>query len=81
MRRWEYMALELQLDGEYQVRDASGNWSKQRGPHVEWRTGAQSMQDALRDLGSNGWEMGGVAPSTQNFSCHILYFKREISAS
>jgi hypothetical protein len=70
--------VELQLQGEYQVRDATGNLQKRRGPHVAWRSGAQSMADALRDFGSNGWEMCGVAPSTQNFSCHILYFKREI---
>jgi hypothetical protein len=36
------------------------------------------MQDALRDYGANGWEMCGVAPSTQNLACHIVYFKRPI---
>jgi hypothetical protein len=75
------MAVEFQLDGEYEVRDTYGNAHKQRGPHVSWRTGAQSMQDALRDLGANGWEICGVAPSTQNFSCHIVYFKREAPGS
>ena len=78
MTRWEYMAVEFQLDGAYQVSDGRGRWQKQRGPHVLWRTGAQSMHDALRDFGSNGWEMCGVAPSTQSLSCHILYFKRPI---
>jgi len=68
----------LQLQGEYQVRDASGNWLKRRGPHVAWRTGAQSMDDALRDFGWNGWELCSAAPSTQDLACHILYFKREI---
>jgi hypothetical protein len=80
VRRWEYMAVELQLDGDYQARDARGNVHKQRGPHISWRSGAQPMQEALRDCGANGWEMCGVAPSTQNFLCHILYFKREIVA-
>jgi hypothetical protein len=78
LARWEYTAVEFQLDGEYQMRDAGGNWHNQRGPHVSWRTGTQSMSDALRDLGANGWEMCGVAPSTQNLSCHIVYFKREL---
>jgi hypothetical protein len=77
---WEYRAVELQLVGQYEVRDHAGNWRKQQGPHVAWRTGAQSMDDALRDFGSNGWEMCGVAPSTQNFTCHILYFKRAVQA-
>lgn len=81
MARWEYMAVEFQLEGEYQVKDANGNSQKHRGPHVAWRFGGQSMQDALRDFGSNGWEMCGVAPSTQKISCHIAYFKREIPAS
>jgi hypothetical protein len=45
---------------------------------VAWRTGAQSMDDALRDLGWNGWELCSAAPSTQHSACHILYFKREI---
>jgi len=72
------MAVEFQLDGEYQIRDVNGNLYKQRGPHVSWRTGAQSMDDALRDFGINGWEMCGVAPSTQNLSCHIVYLKREM---
>jgi hypothetical protein len=79
--RWEYMAMEMQLEGDYEVKDAYGNWHKQRGPHVIWRTGAQSMHDALHEIGSNGWEMCGVAPSTQNFSCHILYFKRMMPGS
>ncbi|HEY2594625.1 MAG TPA: hypothetical protein VGK33_12070, partial [Chloroflexota bacterium] len=78
--RWEYMAVEFQLDGEYEVKDAHGYAHTQRGPHVTWRTGAQSMQDALRDFGANGWEMCGVATSTQNFSCHIVYLKRELPA-
>jgi len=78
--RWEYTAVEFQLDGEYQARDAAGILRKQRGPHVIWRTGGQSMQDALRDYGANGWEMCGVAPSTQNLACHIVYFKRPIPA-
>ncbi len=77
MRSWEYMTVEFQLDGEYQVRDVNGYMHTQRGPHVSWRTGAQSMLDALREFGASGWEMCGVAPSTQNFSCHIVYFKRE----
>ena len=76
MPRWEYMAVEFQLMGDYEVRDAYGNRHKQTGPHVAWRTGPQSMPDALRTFGLDGWEMCGVAPSTQNFSCHILYFKR-----
>jgi hypothetical protein len=72
------MAVEFQLDGEYETRDAYGNRHTQRGPHVTWRTGAQSMQDALTNFGANGWEMCGVAPSTQNLACHIVYFKREL---
>ena len=76
---WEYRAVEFQLDGEYEVDGAYGNRQKRRGPHVNWRTGGQSMQDALQDLGSKGWEMCGVAPSTKNFSCHIVYFKREVA--
>lgn len=79
MRRWEYMAVEFQLDGEYERRDATGNLRKYRGPHIVWRSGAQSMQDALRDFGSNGWEMCGVAPSTKSFDSHIVYLKREIA--
>jgi hypothetical protein len=70
--------VEFQLGGEYQIRDASGNWQKRRGPHVAWRSGGQDMHDALRDFGLGGWEMCGVAPSMQNLSCHIAYFKREI---
>jgi hypothetical protein len=79
MTRWEYRAVEFLLDGEYQVRDAYGNWQKQHGPHVSWRTGGQSMQDALQDLGSNGWEICGAAPATKNFASHILYFKRALA--
>jgi hypothetical protein len=75
------VAVEFQLDGEYEMSDMRGNRYKQRGPHVMWRTGAQSMHDALRDFGVNGWEMCGVAPSMPNFSCHIVYFKRELSGS
>ncbi len=78
MPHWEYLTVEFQLDGEYEVRDAHGYTHKQRGPHVSWSSGAQSMPDALRGFGANGWEMCGVAPSTQNFSCHIVYFKRLI---
>jgi hypothetical protein len=78
VRRWEYMTVEFQLEGEYEARDFNGNLHKLRGPHVSWRTGAQSMNDALRDFGANGWEMCGVAPSTQNIACHITYFKREL---
>jgi hypothetical protein len=78
---WEYMAVEFLIDGEFKVRDARGNWTKRRGPHVVWRTGEQSMHDALRNFGLSGWEMCGVAPSTQNFSCHILYFKRVIQGT
>jgi len=78
---WEYMTVEFQLDGEYEVRDSIGHLQKRHGPHVTWRTRAQSMPDALREFGLNGWEMCGVAPSTQNFSCHILYFKRPMLAS
>ena len=81
MTRWEYMEVEFQLDGEYQVPGTQGKWQKRNGPHVTWRNGAQSMHDALRDFGLNSWEMCGVAPSTQNFSCHILYFKRAIPGS
>jgi hypothetical protein len=75
------MAVEFQLSGEYQARDARGNMHTQKGPHVQWRTGGQSMRDALQEFGMNGWEMCGVAPSTQNLSCHILYFKRELPAA
>jgi hypothetical protein len=78
MARWEYMTVEFLLDGEYQIKDARGNTRKQRGPHVAWRTGAQPMQNALRDFGMNGWEMCGVAPSTANIASHIVYFKRQI---
>jgi hypothetical protein len=39
------------------------------------------MPDALRDFGANGWELCAVAPSSQNFSSHILYFKREMPTS
>jgi hypothetical protein len=81
MRRWEYMTIEFVLGGEYQVRDAYGNSHKRQGPHVSWRTGAQSMQDALHDFGMNGWEMCGVAPSTANFGAHIVYFKRMIAGT
>jgi hypothetical protein len=79
--RWEYTAVEFQLFAEYQVRDAAGNWHKQRGPHVTWRSGGQSMLDALRAFGADGWEMCGVAPSTKNFACHIVYLKRQLPAS
>jgi len=72
------MAVEFQLDGEYKIRDANGALLKQHGPHVNWRSGAQAMRDALREFGWNGWEMCGVAPSMPNFSCHILYFKRTV---
>jgi hypothetical protein len=78
MRRWEYMAVEFQLAGDYEVRDARGNTHTQKGPHVAWRTGSQSMRDALQEFGLNGWEMCGVGPSTQNVATHILYFKREL---
>src|SRR3954452_7658804 len=71
--RWDYRAVEFQLDGEYEITGSDGRRQKLRGPHVTWRSGGQSMQDALCDLGSNGWEMCGVAPSTQNFLCHIVY--------
>ena len=81
MAHWEYRAVEFQLDGEYEVHDANGNKQKLRGPHVAWRSGQQSMHDALQDFGSNGWEMCGVAPSTQNFSCHIVYLKRKVSGT
>jgi hypothetical protein len=73
------MAVEFILDGDYEFKDARGNWQKRRGPHVAWRSGAQDMHDALRDFGLNGWEMCGVAPSTQNLASHIAYFKREIA--
>lgn len=76
-RRWEYMAVELQLEGEFTARDARGLVHKEHGPHFSWRSGDQAMRDALRDFGANGWEMVGVAPSTKDFQCHILYFKRE----
>jgi hypothetical protein len=81
MARWEYMTVEILLAGEYEIRDARGNSHKQRGPHVAWRSGAQPMQDALREFGMNGWEMCGVAPSTANFAAHIVYFKRQIAGS
>jgi len=77
MPLWEYMTVEFVLDGEYQIRTATGGSQKLRGPHVAWRSGAQSMQDALRDFGLNGWEICGVAPSTANFASHIVYFKRQ----
>jgi hypothetical protein len=81
VKRWEYMTVEFQLGGEYEVRHPNGSHQKVQGPHVAWRSGAQSMQDALRDFGWNGWEICGVAPSMQNLSCHIVYFKRELQAS
>ena len=81
MARWEYMTVEFLLDGEYEISDRGRSSHKQRGPHVAWRTGAQPMQDALRDIGMNGWEMCGVAPSTANFASHIVYFKRLIPGS
>jgi hypothetical protein len=77
-RRFEYMAVELQLEGDFTARDNRGLMHKQQGPHFSWRGGDQPMRDALRDFGANGWEMVGVAPSTKDFLCHILYFKREI---
>ena len=72
------MAVELQLDGDFKTRDFRGNVRNEHGPHFSWRSGDQPMRDGLRDFGANGWEMVGAAPSTKDFLCHILYFKREI---
>jgi hypothetical protein len=71
------MAVEFELSGEYQVIDASGKRQTLHGPHVTWTTGSQSIHDALRGFGWNGWEICGVAP-THNFARHIVYLKREL---
>jgi hypothetical protein len=93
MTKWEYKSVRLERTGTKE--DFGFSWT-----YTPWETatggaGKQLLDPALKELGSEGWELAGVIPSdlwaeaggransshgVRAISC-TLVFKREVQSS
>lgn len=89
MTRWEYKSVRLERAGTKE--DFGFTWTYTPWELMTDKSGKQSLDPALKELGNEGWELSGVIPSdlwseagrpnsshgVRAISC-ILVFKRPL---
>jgi hypothetical protein len=73
MEKWEYLTLYISGDDWFDGDGKSGTL-----PRYSKKYTVSNPQDILKSLGSDGWELSGVASGSTTATCQ-LFLKRQIS--
>ena len=82
MQRWQYWARTLSMVKDF---GRKPGFLKGQAGHPTWCIDGIPLQEALAQLGDDGWELVGTANSfassggsvqTLHFPDHLLFFKR-----